>query len=518
MIDARKSKLAMAFVCCTVLAACGALDVKQDTIESSRAMRKGPEFAPGRSITNFSESLRCMDELMIEYGVKDVSTLVEDLADTTKKVSAGTKDMLISSVSDMTKRSRAIRLITFAADSGNLANFLANAEAKGAYAVVPQYDIRGSISQLDENLVKKQNDGAINIGSVGFGAAKTASSSVLGLDLSMISTKDYSVIPGVTTRNSVIIYKEGSGLDGEAQYKKFGISYGLTLTKAEGQAQALRSLVELAVVELFGKLTHTPYWRCLGADPKDTAIRNEISDWFYALTVNGELVEYFQKQLRLRAYYKGAVDGNVSPELSEAIARYRQALGLTREAKADLDFFEAYLSASHYEVVAKHPASAFEVTQAKRIATPGSSEEKSAAPPLALAMTANARRFRRGDLVTVVLKPSRAAHIYCYMRDDKQQIQRVFPNRFAKDSLVRADEGLTLPGSMRFEIVASEKGIKESIACFASERDLLPELPRQVVGVDFENVPVASLDHVRQAFSVAAGSGLASAAFDIDVR
>jgi hypothetical protein len=312
----------------------------------------------------------------------------------------------------------------------------------------------------------------------------------------------------------VIIYKEGSGLDGEAQYKKFGISYGLTLTKAEGQAQALRSLVELAVVELFGKLTHTPYWRCLGADPKDPAIRNEISDWFYVLTVSGELVEYFQKQLRLRAYYRGAVDGNVSPELSEAIARYRQALGLTREAKADLDFFEAYLSASHYEVVAKHPASASEVPQAKRIAAAGSSE----APPLALAITANARKFKRGDLVTVVLKPSRDAHIYCYMRDDKQQIQRVFPNRFGKDSLVRADEGLTLPGSMRFEIVASEKGIKESLACFASERDLLPELPRQVVGVDFENVPVASLDHVRQAFTGAAGSGLASATFEIDVR
>ena len=76
------------------------------------------------------------------------------------------------------------------------------------------------------------------------------------------------MLPGVTSRNSVVILKQGKGIDGDAAYHKFGINFSSALSKAEGNSQALRRLVELAVIELIGKLTKTPYWTCLGADPK----------------------------------------------------------------------------------------------------------------------------------------------------------------------------------------------------------------------------------------------------------
>ena len=118
-------------------------------------MGKGPKSAPYRTVTNFSGAVRCMDSLMSTYGVKDISILVEDLDDSTKKTSVGTRDMLLSTMSEMTRRSRAIKFIAYGGDQKNIVSFLAAADNKRAYSSIPQYGIRGSISQFDDNVVKK---------------------------------------------------------------------------------------------------------------------------------------------------------------------------------------------------------------------------------------------------------------------------------------------------------------------------------------------------------------------------
>ena len=64
------------------LAACSTLEVKQEVVDKSAAAAKGPELPPFRAITGFSAGLRCMDNLMIDYGVRDVTMLVEELSDT----------------------------------------------------------------------------------------------------------------------------------------------------------------------------------------------------------------------------------------------------------------------------------------------------------------------------------------------------------------------------------------------------------------------------------------------------
>lgn len=264
-----------------LLSGCSSTGVKKQVLDSTNKLKQGPQQKPFRSITNFSSALRCMDDLMISNGVRDVSVLVEDLVDQTKKVNAGTKDMLISAVSDMTKRSRAIRLIAYGQDSGNLIGFLQAAERKNAYAIVPQYDVKGSISQFDDNIAKKSVEFGLAQGeNFSLGSGRSGSATILGVDLTMLNTSDLSIVSGVTSRNAVLIYKSGKGLDADAQYKKFGITFGATLSEAEGNAQALRNLVELAAIELFGKLTKVPYWQCLGVDHADETVQIEIADWF----------------------------------------------------------------------------------------------------------------------------------------------------------------------------------------------------------------------------------------------
>src|SRR3569833_1701459 len=75
-----------------VLIGCSSTGVKQPVIDSANRLKQGPQEKPFCSITSFSSTLHCMDDLMISNGVRDVSVLVEDLIDQTKMVNAGTKD------------------------------------------------------------------------------------------------------------------------------------------------------------------------------------------------------------------------------------------------------------------------------------------------------------------------------------------------------------------------------------------------------------------------------------------
>ena len=280
---------------------------------------------------------------MITFGVRDLSVLVEDLTDQTKKVSAGTRDMLISAVSDMTKRSRAVRLVAYGQDSSNAIGFLQQAESKSAYSLIPQFDIKGSISQFDESVAKKETSFGVSLGEIlNYGRANTGAANVIGVDLTVLDTADLSVVPGVTSRNGVLIFKQGKGVDADAQYRKFGINFSASLAKSEGNGQALRNLIELSVVELFGKLTNTPYWSCLGADPTSEAVKTEISDWYYTMSRDAEfMIGYFQYQFSLRGIYNGPVDGKSNPKLAEAIELYRGTVGLPVNAKIDLTFAKA---------------------------------------------------------------------------------------------------------------------------------------------------------------------------------
>ena len=516
--------LALAASLCACASIDSAVDTRKQVVDAAQIVKQGPTATPYKSITNFSEGLRCMDNALLDYGVRDVSVIVEDILDETKKVNAGTTDMLISAISDMTKRSRAIRPIAYGKDSGNTIGFLAQAQQRDHFAVVPPFGIRGSISQFDDAIVRKNVDGGISIEPfVNVGAAKTATASVIGLDLNVLATSDLSVLSGVSSRNSVIFVKEGKGIEGEVSIKKFGINFSLSVARQEGLSQSLRTLVELASIELVGRLARVPYWTCLGASEADTAVQSEIQDWYDAMAANPtELIEYFQRQLRARKVYYGRVDGVVNDEFKEAVARYREVLGESREPKFTIEFFRAYLRSDHRAMEGKvapvlpSAATAAAAPAASTAATPA----PAVAAPLSLsvASAAAASVFQRGAALDLLIKPSRDAHVYCYLRDENASIQRIYPNRFAKDSLVPATRPLSLPGKQRFQIVASPKGVRETVACFATERDVLAELPAAVAGTDFTPLAVGSIAELKAAFAGTTRNQFSEGYFNVDVK
>jgi peptidoglycan hydrolase-like protein with peptidoglycan-binding domain len=496
----KKHIVAMVLSGCLSALLSGCLEVKEDVKQQLPALVKGPADTPFRSMTNFTEPLRCMDSMLIEYGVYDISLLVEDLKDDTGKVKAGAKDMLISAVSEMTRRSQAARLVAFGSDSGNLVSFLSSAHSNSAYATVPQYDIRGSISQLDKSVVSKDVSGGLDVGDVGIGGARTANASIMGVDLSVISTRDYSVLPGVTAKNSIAIYKQGSGVNAAASVGKFGLNFDMKWVRAEGDDQALRNLMEIAAIELVGKLTKTPYWLCLGADPNKEEIKDEVYDWFYELVADKKIVAYFQQQLHFRNVYNGPLDGVYNSELTQAVSAYQSALGMEANGNVGLELFSALLN---------KPVPA--------LAKPVSQPTKPVAMAIALA-DGPWQALLPGAEFAVEVKPAADAHVYCYYQDEHRQVQRIFPNRFQRDTLVRAGATLRLPGNMNFKLTASRDGNNEKLACLSAPRNIVAQLPALVKGADFTDLPVDSLDAVQEAFRAAAGSALAVAVLEINVE
>jgi hypothetical protein len=498
-------RLALPLAAATALiAGCSSMEVHKSAVEKTNEARVGPEQTPFRSITGFSNGLRCMDYLFIDYGVRDLSMLVEELVDSTKKVNAGTRDMLITAVSDMTRRSRAVRVNAFGKDATNVISFLASAQRQNAYDLVPPYDIKGSVSQFDENVIRGQKDLGIGYSPfINLGIARDAASSVMGIDLSVLSTEDMSIIPGVTSRNSVVIMKSGRGTDGDAAYHKFGMSFSMQLSKSEGTSQALRGLIELASIELMGKLTKTPYWRCLGTDStKNEEVKLEIADWYYAMSATRvELIAYFQNQMRRRGFYDGPIDGAFNPAIDEAIENYRAALGLEKKALLDEEFFKQYLDTDPKKIPRPEKPARWAAPPPDGATTTAAAAAANDTLRLALATTDKRTTFAQGEPFDLTVQPSTDAHVYCYLQDEHAKITRFYPNRFARDSLVSAAGPLSLPGSMRFQLAMNTKGAKETIACFATRRDVLSDLPAQVAGTDFEPIAATTMDEVRTAFA-----------------
>ncbi len=487
----------------TLAALCGCASVQPGNVVTDG--RPDAKSAAPVATPDYSNALRCMDTLLLDYGARDMSVMVEGLADPTQRDGSVAKDLLIAAVSDMTQRSRAIRLVASGKDWADTANYLSKTQTRDQVAIVPTYALRGSVTQLDK-----------------------ASPVELGVDLTLLSTHDMSVVPGVAARAAIV----RSG-DGGVEIRNFGVGYRVP---ARNRGEAMRSAVDAATIELFGRLAKVPYWTCLGVSDANETVAAEVQDWYDAMAARpAEIIRYFQGQLHLRRVYGGPVDGAVNPDLKQAVARYREVLGLSREPKLSLDFFKAYLRADHHSLEARLHAV---VATANPVATsstpdrpavtaapatvPVAATQPAAAtrPPLALRVTAidGADRFARGEPVQLMIRTNRDAHVYCYLQDESRKIVRFFPNRFQQDSRVQADQGLRLPGEMRFEIVVNARGALQTVSCLATEDDVLPRLPASVGRGDFNPLPVASLDQVRGAFAEATGGALAQQSFELRSR
>jgi curli biogenesis system outer membrane secretion channel CsgG len=504
MLTTRLIAAGVAFALC----ACNAAP-KRPTLEAQPSAA-GPKAVPQRNLTHFAEGLRCMDDMLYRFGVRDVSVMIEELQDQSRRLGAGTRDMMVSAFADMTRRSRGVRLVTFGQDNQNVVQLLSMAQRLNDFKVVPQYDIRGSVTQFDEDVSREQAGlGASLVSAVtaplfGVRFNRSRQASVMGFDASVIATADLSLMPGASSKNTVVVSRdETSAGDGVAQIRNSSLSFNFVVSRNEGVAQALRNMVELATIELTGKLLRLPYWACLNIDVRHPEVQREMEDWFLSMQGSAELARFFQEQLRFRKFYDGPADGKPGAAYSAALAAYRQAVGTRTEGEPDFAVWQAFL-------LSPIPAPPNKPFVAERAAE-GQGGAAAAGKPIVLSVQVAKTRYRKGDPVELSLSASQAAYVYCYVQSPSSgKIQRIFPNRFARDPRVEANMPLLIPGAQGFKVAAGADGVRQqTVGCLATEREVYNDLPPPLRWGDFEDIRLGSFEEIRDAFQQVARAPVA---------
>lgn len=495
-------QLGVAACVLSTLSACTS-NPSQSTLADIRA-NSNPTDRAQRTATSFTPALRCMDDMMFKRGTRDVSVMMEELRDATQRVPISARDMMTSAMSDISRRSRGVRLSVFGTDQQNLLQFLQTAQKSTPFAVVPQFSIRGTVSQMDEAVQKSNASFGATLAESVFGIRFGSDTrfAVMAFDAAVVKTDTMSLMPGVVSKNTtVLVSRDASAEEGQARLLKqdVGLVFSMSSSRADGPAQAARNMVELATVELVGKLIKAPYWQCMGISDNDPEVQRELDDWYFAMD-DGERVQFYKERMRESRYYDGAIDGQDDAAFQQALRDYRQVMGLPQEGSLDQIFFRKFVTqAVPRKAVSKQTPLPEPVPVANAAAPSPSAKPSPAAAPMSLALLVGANNAAKSaDLDVRVNTPG---YVYCYSQDaNTGRIQRIFPNRFQKDPRLNPGKALRLPGRDKFLLSKSAQ-----YACIHAPQEVYADLPPPLRWGDFEDIRLNTFEDIRQQFAQASG-------------
>jgi curli biogenesis system outer membrane secretion channel CsgG len=444
-----------------------------------------------------------MDRLFQQYNVTNWLLTSDGIPDATGEISAGTKEMLISAISQTSVKSNAFNFVDFDAASNitTLASFVADPNSglpvPNSFEI-PNYYLRGAITQLDSGVIAETASAAVGIPEADIGVSTDQVASVVSVDVNIGNVFTRQMIPGVSASNSIVVRRSGKSADAGATIDKLGLNFNLSFNRSEGMHAAVRTLVELSTIEVLGKLTQVPYWRCLEIDQTNPEVERQARDWF-AQMESKERVIFVQRALKGMGRYDGPIEGDLDDATREAIGLYQSENQQIANGEINFDLYASLIASDLALGRAPKPDAtpvAFEPRQAPKAA------------PVSVNVTTPRgphHRFVTGELLQVSVEPSADAFTYCYYQDGDGQIARLFPNRFMPDALLLRGQVLQLPGPAPFDLVLSTGGVQEQVMCLASINELGPTLPAVFQSEDLAPLPVQSLDDVKRAYSATAG-------------
>lgn len=157
---------------------------------------------------------------------------------------------------------------------------------------MPDFLITGALTEFDRAIA-----GAGRVNSVGieFGGGngtvtlggdvkRTAIYSALALDLNLVSFSTQQMVPQIQASNVVKVLNFSS--EDNASLGFYGDAFGFKMEGKylQGRHSAIRTLVDLSVLELVGKATNTPYWRCIPGGTPDPVVIANMRSAFNGLT------------------------------------------------------------------------------------------------------------------------------------------------------------------------------------------------------------------------------------------
>ena len=484
-----------------------------------------PRTAPVRTITSFSEPLRCMDELFLAMGKRDVYVTSAGVPDATGMISAGTKEMLITAIAEMSAKSGAFRFVDYDPTQIDV-QFLSQLVGLRPEFVAPSYYIRGAITQLDSNVLDSHAGIGVSLPSADLAISSDQVVSVMSVDLNIGKLVTRQILAGMSASNSIAIVRSGHGGDVGGVIGKAGLTLSVSLDRSEGFHQAARDLIELSTIEVLGKLTRVPYWQCLEIDQANATYRAEAREWFDGMS-DAERTRFAKSGLARAGYYDGPVDDSPDPALRDAAARYQAQHDLVANGRVDFDLYYRLLAASGRPPETARAVPAAPAPAPAPAPVPSADPAPSAQPvadPLPVAVALSTDRgehptYRVDDQLIIRAETNRDGFLYCYYQDAEGSVARIFPNRFQPNAFVHGGAAVQIPpGAARaFSIRFDTPRVREAVACVAAPIEFGLRLPQQLKTEDLAPLPVRGIDDPIEDFRHVGGERISVGRMFIEV-
>ena len=170
-----------------------------------------PRTAAVRNIGSFNEALRCMDDLFLAHGKRDIYITTAGIPDATGLIAAGTKEMFISAVSKMSAKSNAFRFVDYDVTQTDV-QILSELVGLRQDFVAPSYYVRGAITQLDSGVLSSNVNAAVSLPDVDLAVSRDQIVSVVSMDLNVGRLVTRQILPGMSAENSIAVVQTGKPL------------------------------------------------------------------------------------------------------------------------------------------------------------------------------------------------------------------------------------------------------------------------------------------------------------------
>ena len=510
------------------------MDARKDASFQSYAHASDrPTTRPVRSLSSFSDSLMCMDRLFRDAQIPTTLITSKQIPDFSGRVPVATKDMIITAISQMSRLSNAFRYVDFEVDIArqdtvqNLTTILLNNNQIRLQR--PALYVSGAVAFVDQNVINNRFDVGTSASRLETGYSRDKSATIIGMELHLGDFRSRTLIPGLDSANEVIVGAGGQGLDLAGRISDYGWQFNVGRDYTQGSGAAVRTLVELAMIELAGKWARVPYWQCLTLEQNHPDFQRQLRDWHDEGTtaVQQALV---MKSLRSGGYLTTETEKLPvnHPTVRSALAKYQADQGMVVTGVVD---FMTYERALRNYVTLGDKGQLLRVgwnTGNTEPAIPSVADGQVTAAPTGPALGAEADPlhlnlqienlvadktvFEQGTQIFLSATVSRASHLYCYMQASQGGMIRLLPNATNPSSLVSANQTVRIPDWMvpspGFVLDAGQPG-EEAVMCFATGEDVLPRLPEAMQAPGLAVIAgMSGMDSIEAAFSQATEGGM----------
>ncbi|WP_399681843.1 hypothetical protein [Xenophilus sp.] len=297
MTPRTRTRLRLGTLCLSllVLAGCATTDNAISDANKLMAEREAAKELPSANLSAYANALGCFGHMLDIYKDGDPVVYIQtrNIADATNlshplvgaEIPGDITEMVRTAVNRIGAR---VVYVPYHPDY-----LISQAQLGARFGVtMPDFLITGALTEFDRALsgAGRSNSASVEFGNgkgetnIGADFKRTAILSSLALDLNLVSFSTQQMVPRVQSANVIRVLNLST--EDNASLGFYGDSFGFKLEGKylQGRHSAIRTLVDLSVLELMGKATNTPYWRCIPAGAQDPVVLENMRAAFERLS------------------------------------------------------------------------------------------------------------------------------------------------------------------------------------------------------------------------------------------